>query len=544
MTSRSAENASSALASAHRIPAPQAAPSGSEAEPGSNGVQGLLAAAIVTTTAKSPPSSAVQADGERLAQFLSEDSLEQALLLWFGRKLPQNKDQLTRRLACDIARIDEMLTGQVNGIIHHPQFQKLEASWRSLRYLVQQVTDGAHVKIRMLSVTWKELTREFERAMEFDQSELFRKIYSNEFGVAGGEPFGLLIGDYEIRPTPSKTHPFDDVSTLRGLSQVAAAAFAPFIAAAHPSLFALDDFSGLERSINWERVFEQKTFLAWRSFREQYEDARFIGLTVPRVLGRLPYDESGLNGEGELRVDTFRFHEDVSGIDPSRYLWGNAAYAFGAVVIRAFADSRWLADIRGVQRGVEGGGLVTGLPVHSFSTDKQNVIQKCSTDVIITDVLEKELSELGFIPLCHCKDTEYSAFYSNHSVQKPKKYDRLAATINARLTSMLQYTLCVSRFAHYLKVLARDKVGSFANAQDCEHFLQQWLVKYVTPDEDASAEAKARLPLREAKVQVKELPGQAGRYECVVHLWPHHELDDLTAAVRVRAQLATAERPS
>lgn len=491
----------------------------------------LLDLAVEATSGTLAGAAAAREPTGRLIEFLREPSSARALKLWFGAQVPQTRDQLVRKLGRDIAHIDGLLSEQVNAVLHHPRFQQLESSWRGLRYLVDEVEEGTNVKIRMLNVSWKELERDMERAIDFDQSQLFRKVYSEEFGQAGGEPFGVLIGDYEIHPTPSADHPSDDLSTLQGVSQVAAAAFAPFIAAAHPSMFGLKDFGGLERPIDLQRVFDQKEYVRWRSFRDE-EDARFVGLTMPRVLRRLPYEDDGSRSEG------FRFQEDVSGPDWSKYLWGNAAYAFGAVLIRSFSESGWLADIRGVQRGIEGGGLVTNLPVHSFSTDKRNVAQKASTDVVVTDALEKTLNDLGFIPLCQCKDTEYSAFYANASVQKPKKYDRLPATINARMSAMMQYMLCVSRFSHYLKVLARDKVGSFAEAKDCEEFLRRWLQRYVTPDQDASLRVKSKYPLREADVEVREDPGRPGHYLCVVRLWPHYELDDLTAAVRIRSELA------
>jgi type VI secretion system ImpC/EvpB family protein len=237
-------------------------------------------------------------------------------------------------------------------------------------------------------------------------------------------------------------------------------------------------------------------------------------------------------------VDQFRFREDVEGPDRSKYLWGNAAFAFGEVVIRAFAETGWLAGIRGVDRGIEGGGLVTRLPVHYFSTDKTGVVPKCSTDLIVTDALEKPLADLGFIPLCHCYDTEYSAFYSSQSIQKPRKYDRPQATRNARISAMFQSMLCASRFAHYLKVIARDKVGSFAEPSDFERDLQSWLSGYVTSDEHASREVKSRFPLREGTVEVRRHPGRPGAYHCIMRLWPHFELDELTASVHLATALA------
>jgi type VI secretion system ImpC/EvpB family protein len=314
---------------------------------------------------------------------------------------------------------------------------------------------------------------------------------------------------------------------------VAAASFAPMLAGVHPSFFDLESFSDLERPLDLSRTFEQLEYLKWRALR-QTEDARFVGLTAPRVLMRLPYVDDG------SRADEFRFKEDVE--DPSRrqYLWGTAVYAFGAVLIRSFAESGWFASIRGAPRGIDGGGIVTDLPVHSFSTDKVGIAPKVSTDVIVTDAQEKGLGELGFIPLCHCQDSEVSTFYGNQSIQKPQKYDEMPATINARLSSMLQYMFCVARFSHYVKVISRDKLGALNGATECEDYLRKWLMKYTTANDNAGSELKSRYPLREARVELRDRPGKPGSYNCVIHLRPHFQLDQLQMAVKLRTQLAPA----
>lgn len=491
-----------------------------------------MAALVEATTSEQAETRA------KLERFLQEPSPAEALTQWLGWRGAAAEATDRRRVAemlhRDIASLDVAITRQLNAVLHHSGFQKLEASWRGLRYLAEQAAAAENVKIRMLSVSWRELARDLERAIEFDQSQLFRKVYGEEFDTPGGEPFSVLLGDYEIRPRLGPEHPVDDVRVLRSVSHVAAAAFAPFIAGVHPAMFGLDDFSGLEQPLHLARTFDQDDYFHWQNLRKE-EDSRFVGLTLPRVLMRLPYEDDG------SRVDGFCFQEDVAGPDRSRYLWGNAAYAFGAVLIGAFGRSGWLADIRGVRRDEEGGGLVPDLPVHSFSTDAPGVAPKCSTDVLLTDLREQELSELGFIPLCHCPDTEFSAFYTNPSVQRPKQYDELAATLNARISAMLQYMLCVSRFAHYLKVAARDKIGSFTEAGECESYLQEWLQRYVTSDSDAGPEVKAQYPLREARVQVRANPEQPGSYLCVAHLWPHFELDELTASVRLTTQLTPGQ---
>lgn len=470
----------------------------------------------------------------RLDRFLAEDQTSAALRMWLGLsssgRIALTKEGLLQRLSSDVATLDELLTEQVNAILHHPDFQRLEASWRGLRYLTEQCSGAEGVKLRVLNLSWKELVGDLQRAIEFDQSQFFNKIYNEEFGSPGGEPFGVVLGDYEIRHTVSAEHPSNDLEALESLSHIAAAAFAPMVMGAHPALFGLEDFSQLGMPLNLPRTFQQTEYLKWRAFRDT-EDARFLGLVLPHVLMRLPYEDDG------LRRDSFRFVERVDGPDHSRYLWGNAVYAFGAVLTRAFAQSGWLAQIQGVERGVEAGGLVTGLPQHSFSTDATGLATKYSTDVLITDAQEKELGELGVIPLCACKDTPWSAFYGSASIQKPKTYDEVPATVNAKLSSMLQYMFCVSRFAHYLKIIGRDRIGSFATAQECQSYLQRWLHNYTIDADDASVEAKARAPLREGKVEVREKPAKPGSYHCVMHLRPHFQLDQVVTSVKLVTEM-------
>jgi type VI secretion system ImpC/EvpB family protein len=371
-----------------------------------------------------------------------------------------------------------------------------------------------------------------ERALEFDQSQLFAKIYSDEFGMPGGEPYGLLIGDYQIHARPIPGHFVDDMAVLGRISETAAAAFVPFVASAHPSLFGLDQFADLERPLDLTYTFRQAELARWRSLREK-DESRFLGLVLPRVLVRLPYADNG------LRRDGFRFAEDVSTSDGSGYLWGNAAYSFAAVVLRAFIESGWLADIRGVQTDVDGGGLVDDLPVPALATDAPGLLSCPGTDVIISDDQEKELTDLGFIPLCYCRATACSAFYSNQSVQAPVQYEQLPARINARLSAMLQYILCASRFAHYLKVMARDMVGSSLSASDVQWRLQSWLVNYVSGDPGATSAMKARYPLSEGRVEVRDHPGKPGSYLSTFYLKPHYQLDELVASFRLITELSS-----
>jgi type VI secretion system ImpC/EvpB family protein len=471
----------------------------------------------------------------RLDRFLASTDVGEALREWFG-EIPAAwgndlKGKLTRALNRDVARVEALVNSQLNAILHLPAFQKLEASWRGLKYLVDQVPEGANVKVRVLSATWKELVRDQERALEFDQSQLFRKVYNEEFGTPGGEPFGLLIGDYELTHRAYPDHPTDDLAALRGISGVAAAAFAPFVTGIDPRFFELESFTELEIPLDLERTFAQLDYLKWRAFRET-EDARFTGLLLPRVLYRRPYADDPGAGHG------FGFVEDTA--DPARrgYLWGNPCFAFAAVAARAFAQSSWLADVRGARPDATNGGRVTGLPSVGYGTGRGESARSV-TDAHLTEVREKELSDLGFVPLCHMPGAPEAAFYSTPSAQKPKTFDTASANANAKLSTMLHYMLCVSRFAHYLKVIIRDRVGAFTTPNDVERLLASWLTNYVASNDDASTETKARYPLREGKVKVWEVPGKPGTYQCTVLLRPHFQLDQLSAGIRLTTQLST-----
>jgi type VI secretion system protein ImpD len=439
--------------------------------------------------------------------------------------------RLVGALELSLALIDDLLAEQVNAILHHPQFQRLEASWRGVAYLTQQLQPKDNVKIRILSIRWREICRDIERAIEFDQSSLFRLIYDQEFGIAGGEPYGLLLVDHEVQHTPSADHNTDDVSALKGLAEIAAAAFSPCLLGAAPALLELDRFTGIGAATDFAGFFTRPPYARWRGVQES-EDARFLGLTVPHVLMRMPYDDVG-------RVrDRFRFREDVSDPTGAAYLWGSAIYAFGGVVIRAFQSYRWFADIRGARRESLSGGLITDLPVHCFATDAAGVAIKFSTDVSLSETQEIALSDAGLVPLMKCKDTDYSAFFSNQSLQHYRSYDSPAARVNARLSSMLQYVLCVSRFAHYVKVIGRDKIGSFAAPEDCRTQLQNWLNNYVDASEGASEAQKAKYPLRAARVQVVEQPGRPGNYMATVQLQPHFQLDQLVSAFELVTEVS------
>ncbi|MCP4671351.1 MAG: type VI secretion system contractile sheath large subunit, partial [Desulfobacula sp.] len=354
----------------------------------------------------------------------------------------------------------------------------------------------------------------------FDQSALFKKIYEEEFGMFGGASYGALIGDYEFTSFPQ------DMALLEKISQVAAAAHAPFLSASAPELFNMDSFTELGEPRDMAKNFQSVEYAKWKSFRES-EDSRYVALAMPHILMRLPY------GQANVPVESFNFEETVDGTDHKKYLWGNAAYALGTRITDAFAKYGWCAAIR----GVEGGGLVDGLPVHTFKTDEGDVALKCPTEIAITDRREKELADLGFIPLVHCKGTDYAAFFSTQSANKPKVYDTDSANANARLSSQLQYILAVSRFAHYLKSMMRDKIGSFMTRKNASDFLNRWINNYTLGDDNASQDMKAKYPLREARVDVTEIPGKTGAYRAVAFLKPHYQLDELTVSLRLVAEL-------
>jgi len=471
-----------------------------------------------------------------LEQFLGENDLAPALQFWIDEFVPghikHKPGEILNTIARTITDLDELIEEQLNLILHHPEFQKLEAAWRGLWLLVEEA-DGTHnIKIKVLDISWSEICKDVGRALEFDQSQLFNKIYNEEFGTPGGEPYGVLIGDYEICHKLTANHPNDDIGTLESLAQIAAASFAPFIAAAASEFFGLDDFSDLGQPVTLNNIFKQAEYIRWRALRDK-PDSRFVGLTLPKILMRRPYNYNPGVYKG------IHFQEHVAGRDQRNYLWGNACYAFGSILIREFANVGWFGHIRGVPRSHLAGGLVTNIPVDEFKTDSSGIAFKPLTEVIITDALEKELSELGFIPLCQCYNAPYAAFYNNQSVQLPKDAGSNDARINARLSAMLQHIFCGSRIAHYVKIIVRDKIGSFLSADDCENYLREWLFSYTTGREDLAWDDQARYPLREANVRVKEHPMKPGHYACVIHLKPHYQLDHMVSELELVTELAS-----
>ncbi len=419
-----------------------------------------------------------------------------------------------------IAQIDHLISLQLNEILHHEEFQRLEATWRGLKYLLSQTETSVMLKIKVLNVSKKERLKDLQKAPEFDQSALFKKVYEEEYGVFGGAPFGALIGDYYFGRSGQ------DIELLEKVSQVAAAAHAPFVSAASPEMFNLESYTQLDAPRDLAKIFDTTEYAKWKSFRDS-DDSRYVALTVPRMLLREPY------GKATVPIEAFDYEEQVDGTDHNKYLWGNAAYALGARVTQAFAKHGWCAMIR----GVESGGLVEGLPVHNFRTDAGDVTMKCPTEVPITDRREKELADLGFAPLVHCKGTDKAAFFSVQSAQKPKVYNTDAATANARISAQLPYIFAVSRFAHYLKAMMRDKIGGYMSRAEAESFLNNWISNYVVGNANASAEVKAKRPLSDARIDVMEIPGKPGAYRAVAFLRPHFQLDELSVSMRLVADL-------
>ena len=433
-------------------------------------------------------------------------------------------DNLSATLDARVAELDQLISAQLSEVMHGAEFQKLESSWRGLHYLCKHTSTGQQIKIKVLNTTKKELVRDFKTAIDFDQSALFKKVYEEEFGTFGGAPFGALIGDFDIGRQA------EDMYFAEQMAHVAAAAHAPFISAASPELFGLETFTDMGKPRDLAKVFDTVEYAKWKSFRET-EDSRYVGLTLPRFLGRLPYNpKDGTTTEG------FNYVEEVDGSNHSKYLWVNAAYAFGARLTAAFETYGWCAAIR----GVEGGGLVEDLPTHTFKTDDGEVALKCPTEISITDRREKELSDLGFISLVHCKNTDYAAFFGAQSAQKTKKYDSDSANANAALSAQLQYMFAVCRIAHYMKAMMRDKIGSFASAANVQEFLNRWIAQYVTGDDSATQAVKAQYPLREASIQVSEVPGRPGVYRAVSFIRPHFQLDQLSVSLRLVAELPGA----
>lgn len=425
-----------------------------------------------------------------------------------------------------IAEIDKKLSDQVNQILHHSDFQKLEGTWRGLSHLVNNTETDEKLKIKVFNVSKKDLSKTFKKfkGAKWDQSPLFKQIYEEEFGSPGGEPYGALVGDFAFN------HTAPDIAIMEGMAQIAAAAHAPFITSPDPTLLNMDSWQELHKPRDLTKVFQTAEYAGWRSLRES-ADAQYLAMCMPRFLSRIPY------GPTTDPVEEFNFVEDASSGDHSKYTWSNAAYTMAVNINRAFKEYGWCTAIR----GVENGGMVEGLPVHSFPTDDGGVDMKCPTEVAITDRREAELSRNGMLPLCHWKNTDYAVFIGGQSLQKPAEYDDPDASANANLAARLPYTFATCRFAHFLKCIVRDKLGSFAERADMERFLNRWITQYVTSDPSASQEVKARYPLAAAEVVVEEIEGNPGYYTSKFFLRPHYQLEGLTVSLRLVSKLPSGK---
>ncbi len=452
---------------------------------------------------------------------ISKLELELQCQSFFGKSLLSNyyqyflnagycqEDAFDKTLHRTILEIDRVLSNILNKILHHPRFQLLEASWKGLEYLTNNMISNTGVKIKLLDLSWSVLAKDLCSAIEFDQSTFFKKIYSAEFDQPGGEPFGLLIGDYEVSHLKNASELYHPIEVLKGIAKVATAAFAPFIMSGSATLLELDHYGELQPWMDLPSSFKKENYLLWQNLRDM-EEARFLGLTAPKILRRTPYKLTEPNTCGFCFTETIESHTD--------YLWGSSAYCFAMIVVRSYQLSAWFMDIRGVKRDYLGKGLVTGLVTASYGLDRLDRLHKPVIEWNITKKQTHDLNQLGIMPLTECYHTNYAAFFNLSSLQRPKNYDKNSATMNAKLSTQFAYLLCCSRFAHYVKIMIRDKLGSFSTANEIEHYLQTWVLKYTAMIDNMSQEAKVQYPLREAKITVREQVGSPGSYFCVMHL--------------------------
>ncbi|MGF6602149.1 type VI secretion system protein ImpC [Paraburkholderia sp. GAS448] len=426
-----------------------------------------------------------------------------------------------------IAQIDRKLTDQVNQIIHSEEFQKVESAWRGLHYLVNNTETDETLKIRVMNISKGDLHKSLKKykGTAWDQSPFFKKLYEEEYGQFGGEPYGALVADYYF----DNSGP--DVDLLTQMAKISAAAHAPLITGADPTVMLMDSWQELANPRDLTKIFQTPEHAAWRSLRES-EDSRYVGLAMPRFLARAPY------GAKTNPVDEFAFEEDTAGADSSKYAWANAAYAMATNINRSFKLYGWCSRIR----GIESGGSVEGLPVHAFPTDDGGVDMKCPTEIAISDRREAELAKNGFMPLVHKKNSDFAAFIGAQSLHKPAEYEDPDATANANLAARLPYLFACSRFAHYLKCIVRDKIGSFKEKDDMQRWLQNWILQYVDGDPlHSSEESKARRPLAAAEVVIEEVEGNPGYYTSKFFLRPHYQLEGLTVSLRLVSKLPSAK---
>lgn len=500
------------------------APETPETPPGGSG----LAARAVAFRAASGDADAAA----RLDAFLETGEPQAALHAWFGAELLAKAGRAGLRALVDrdIADIDAHVGRLIDAILHHPRFQKLEAAWRATAWLVETAPADTAAQIRLLNVTWADVGRDLSRSAEFDQSQLFQKIHEDAFGIAGGQPFGLLVGDYDVAHMPRGAGLQDDVAILRDLSKVAAAAFCPFVCGASPAMFGVDAFRDMDRRENIAATFRQREYERFVSLQSS-EEARFVGIVAPRVLVRTPYRGRSAGNVG------VPYEEGAEAAGSNGYLWANGAFAFAHVVLRAFAEHNWVAAVKGTPENEISGGVVAGLPVDAFTTDRPGAAAKIPTEVAFSDQQEIQLNSLGFTVVRPCPYTTYSAFYNTPTVQRAKEYTERAASANALKSSLLQHVLSVSRFAHYVKVIAREWIGSYKTAEDCERKLQRWIERYCLTDDSAGYSERARRPLRSARIAVRDVPGRPGSYACTMHIQPHFQLDHIVSEFQLMTEI-------
>ena len=486
------------------------------------------------------PLASVAFEGSDLASLLQKEfkpkteetrsAVEQAVQTLAQQALSQTQligTDVVRSIEAMIAAIDEKLSQQINQILHHEDFQKLEGAWRGLNYLVTNTESDEMLKIRVMNISKQDLGKTLKRykGVSWDQSPLFKKIYNEEFSQFGGEPYGCLVGDYHF------DHSAPDVELLREMAKIVAAAHCPFIAGASPAGMQMDSWQELANPRDLTKIFLTPEYAAWRSLRDS-EDSKYIGLAMPRYLSRLPY------GARTNPVEEFNFEEDTGAADHHKYTWANAAYAMAVNINRSFKEYGWCSRIR----GIESGGAVQNLPTHTFPTDDGGVDMKCPTEIAIDDRREAELAKAGFMPLIHRKNSDFAAFIGAQSLHKPAEYDDPDATANANLAARLPYLFATCRFAHYLKAIVRDKIGSFKERDEMQSWLQAWILKYVDGDPAHSSETtKAQKPLAAAEVIVEEVEGNPGYYTSKFFLRPHYQLEGLTVSLRLVSKLPSAK---
>ncbi|MBR0674084.1 type VI secretion system contractile sheath large subunit [Neoroseomonas soli] len=489
------------------------------------------------------------AGAEGIAAFNAGTSAAECLNAWFGPRLadilahdrsPAGRARAIARLEeavdRDIAALDRLIGTQLDGVLHHERLRRLEGGWRALSWLVDRVPFGARIKIRVLTARWAEVCRDFERALEFDQSALFKMVYEGEFGTPGGEPFGMLLADYEVRHAPGPGSPTDDVAGLDGLAGVAAAAFAPAAIAAHPALLGFDTWAGLNAAADLTDVLKAADRTRWRALQGR-EDSRFLAVLLPRALARAPWPDDA------TRADGFRYREYAP--DSAARVWMNAGYALASAAIRAFARAAWPADVRGAAVSREpAGGVIESLPAERLAGDPRDASLRPPVEVALTDDQERQAVEAGLIPFIGLEMLPEASFAATPSIHRPPRMNgetAAAANANQRLSAQFNAMLCVSRFAHCVKLMGRDMVGSFKTADDIQRRLQKWLQGFTNISGSAGDQG-ARFPLRDARVEVTEKPGQPGVYGCTILLQPHYQLDEVGAAFRLVTDLQAARQ--